>query len=301
MSNLSRQIEAFRAVMLTGGMTTAAETLRITQPAVSRLIRDLEADLQIALFHRKGNQITPTAEATSFLSEVERSYLGLEQLRAYAADLRNSLTGSLRVAALPALALDFLPYCLAQFTRARPKLSIILEGTPSHLVLEQVMGGQSELGFTERHIDHPTLNVTPITVRAVVVLPRGHHLTEYDVISAERLADERIIMLSHKSYMRRAMENVFGPRLSQAGVIETTLSAIACSLASRGLGVAVVEPFTAVGFVNRGVEIRPLVPELEVNHSMITARNRPISTVVKEFASEVQHLADEYLSPLYGR
>jgi DNA-binding transcriptional LysR family regulator len=301
MSNLGRQIEAFRAVMLTGGMTTAAETLHITQPSVSRLIRDLEIDLKITLFHRRGNQITPTAEATAFLAEVERSYLGLEQLKAYAANLRQSLTGSLRIAALPAMALDFLPYCLTAFSKARPKLSIVLEGMPSHLVLEQVMGGQCELGFTERLVGHPMLSVTPISMQAVVVLPTGHPLTKHDAVSTGQLANENIIMLSHKSYMRHEIESVLGLRPRHAGTIEVTLSAIACSLVSRGVGVTVVEPFTAAGFINRGVVIRPLVPKLEVKHSMFTAQHRPVSRVAQEFADEIQRLADEYLAPIYGR
>ncbi|MCD4663185.1 LysR family transcriptional regulator [Agrobacterium sp.] len=47
-----RQVEAFRAVMITGSMTAAADLLRVTQPAVSRLIKDLESDLSFRLFRR---------------------------------------------------------------------------------------------------------------------------------------------------------------------------------------------------------------------------------------------------------
>jgi len=46
----SRQIEAFRAVMLTGAMTAAAAAIHVTQPAISRLVRDLEAELGLPCF-----------------------------------------------------------------------------------------------------------------------------------------------------------------------------------------------------------------------------------------------------------
>src|SRR5205807_6797550 len=49
-----RQVEAFRAVMTTGSVTLAATTMHVTQPAVSRLIRDLERALKLVLFERRG-------------------------------------------------------------------------------------------------------------------------------------------------------------------------------------------------------------------------------------------------------
>ncbi len=300
MSNFGRQIEAFRAVMLTGGMTPAAETLRITQPAVSRLVQDLERDLKIRLFHRKGNQITPTVEATAFLAEIERAYLGMEQLRAYAADLRQSLTGSLRIAALPAMALGFLPHCLAAFSRTRPKLSIHLDGIPSHLVLERVAGGQFELGFAAVAAHRPMVDLTPIRTRAMVVLPAGHHLAEYDVLTADQLTDERIVMLDRANYLRHTIERALGGRERYPSTIETPLSAIACSLVAKGLGVTIVDSFTAISFVDHGVEARPLVPELDFGFSMVTARQRPMSQVAQEFAEEVQLLAEEFQAPIFG-
>src|SRR5262245_21177406 len=66
-----RQVEAFRAVMLTGGVTTAAQLMNVTQPAVSRLIRDLQESLKLPLFERRGTRLLPTAEALSLYQEVE--------------------------------------------------------------------------------------------------------------------------------------------------------------------------------------------------------------------------------------
>ncbi|WP_244546943.1 LysR family transcriptional regulator [Ensifer sp. YR511] len=298
MSNFGRQIEAFRAVMLTGGMTTAADMMRITQPAVSRLIRDLEMDVKIELFHRKGNQITPSAEATAFLAEVERSYLGMDQLRAYASDLRQSLTGSLRIASLPALALGFMPHCIAAFAGNRPKLSILLDGLPSHLVLERVAGGQFDLGFAEVPADRPLLNFTPIKAQLVVVLPVGHRLARHEKIATGQLVGERIIMLARGSYLRHTIERALGDLGRYERAFESPLSAIACALVSQGLGITVVDPFTAADFLGRNVVVRPLRPDIDVGFSMVTSQNRPMSRVAVEFAAQVQLLADKYLSVL---
>jgi DNA-binding transcriptional LysR family regulator len=88
-------------------MTAAAEAIHVTQPAVSRLIRDLEQELGLALFHRRGNALIPTTEANALLTEVERSFIGMAQIRAFADDLRSGRHASLRIGVLPAMAAGF--------------------------------------------------------------------------------------------------------------------------------------------------------------------------------------------------
>ncbi len=65
-----RQLEAFRAVMLSGGVTPAAELIGVSQPAVSRLIHDLQRALGLRLFERHGARLLPTGEAHSLYREV---------------------------------------------------------------------------------------------------------------------------------------------------------------------------------------------------------------------------------------
>ena len=57
----SRQVEAFRAMMLTGSVTEAAKLMAVTQPAVSRLLRDFQALLKMELFEKRGTGLVPMA------------------------------------------------------------------------------------------------------------------------------------------------------------------------------------------------------------------------------------------------
>ena len=108
----SRQVEAFRAMMLTGSVTEAAKLMNVTQPAVSRLLRDFQALLKMELFEKRGTGLVPVAAATALYMEVERSFVGLERITATAEEIRSRRTGTLRIAALPALANGFLPRLL---------------------------------------------------------------------------------------------------------------------------------------------------------------------------------------------
>src|SRR5687767_3438858 len=76
-----RQIDAFRAVMLTGTATEAAQVLGVSQPAISRLVSDFEAELGFKLFDRVGRRVVPTAEAQILIEEVKRVLIGLDQIK----------------------------------------------------------------------------------------------------------------------------------------------------------------------------------------------------------------------------
>jgi len=104
-----RQIEAFRAIIESGSVTAAADLLFLTQPSVSRLLADLEAELGFALFARIGRSLTPTPEADALYEEVRRSFVGLQEISRVADDIRQYRSGSLKIAAMPALGLQFLP------------------------------------------------------------------------------------------------------------------------------------------------------------------------------------------------
>ena len=161
-----RQIEAFRAMMLTGGATDAAKLMGVTQPAVSRMIRDLQLALDLKLFERRGARLVPTGEARGLYAEVERSFLGLDRIAAAAVELRTRRAGILRIASLPALANGFLPRFVGGFLAQRPKLDLTLSGLVSHIVLDIVATGQCDLGFAQAPIEH-----TGVTIEWMPALP----------------------------------------------------------------------------------------------------------------------------------
>ena len=210
----TRQIEAFRAVMLTGAMTTAAEMIQVSQPAVSRLVRDLEHELGLTLFRRRGNMVVPTHEATALLTEVERSFVGLAQITAFADDLRRGRTGSLRVAALPTMAAGFAPRFIAEFCRGLPGLKVSIDGLSSQEVRDRVAAGRYDIGVAAFPFRHGSLAVTPLEDKAVIALPVGHRLAAHRLVRPEDLQQENLILLTRlaaASIPSRRFCNPLGP------------------------------------------------------------------------------------------
>ena len=280
-----RQVEAFHAVMRTGSMTGAADLMAITQPAVTRLIRDFEEAVSFALFERRGNQLLPTAGATALVAEVDRSFIGLERIARLAVGIRQHTAGSLRIAAMPAVANTLLPMFLASFLATRPQLQVTLLGVPSHLVAEMIAAGQADIGYAEGPLDRHGLDIKSVPLASVVVLPEGHPLTAHSVLKPEDLANEQFIGLASGSLFSAGVDLAFAevPRTIR---IETGLSYTACALVARGLGVCVVDPNTARDFVGRGLEVRPLSVHIDTGFLVIRSKTQRGGGLIDLFSSE---------------
>lgn len=280
-----RQVEAFRAVMIGGTVTAAAQRLGISQPSVSRLLSDLEQSLDLTLFERRaGGRILPTPEAIRFYGEVEHSFTGLDRLRQFARDIREFREGQLVVAGMPAMCLDILPLAVGRFLEQHPQVSVMLHARSSREVVEWLMTQQCELGlasppFDVRGISGELIMKAP----CVCALPAGHPLADREAIGPADLADQPLIMLTG-FFTRHEIEAAF----AAAGVamrlrIETPLSIVACRHVELGLGIAIIEPFTARYCANRDIVFRPFTPTVPCIVGLLAPEGRPRSTATAKF------------------
>ncbi|MCL4764935.1 MAG: LysR family transcriptional regulator [Hyphomicrobiaceae bacterium] len=282
-----RQVEAFRLVMLRGSVTLAAQELAISQPAVSRLVREFELRIGLSLFERRGNHLVPTPEATLLLAEIERSFTGLRTIAKFAQDLSQRRTGSLRVVALPAMAMGFIPRFVGQFIAERRLRQVYLQGMPSHLVIEAVASGHAEVGFVAAPFERPGLRTEQLAARAVIVMPAGHRLAARRCITPRELAGERFIALTEASIFSARIDAVLAD-VPRDVIVETPLTGIACSLALAGTGLALVDPFSASDFEDRGLVIRPFRPVIDTRVASITSAHRRLSRIATEFIEAIR-------------
>lgn len=119
-----RQVEAFRAVMMSGTASRAAELLGVTQPAISRSLAELERAIGFALFVRVRGRLVPTPEGQLFFQDVDRVFQGMESLRAAAIRIRSAGSGALRVASLASLGSTIVPAAIARFRREFPDATV---------------------------------------------------------------------------------------------------------------------------------------------------------------------------------
>jgi DNA-binding transcriptional LysR family regulator len=138
--NLKR-LQAFRAVFEAGSVTRAAEQLHTTQPALSRLIGDLEAELGLALFARQKRRLVPTAEGRMFHREAEKALAAVDQIVDIARDIRTLKGSHLRIVAPMLTAFSVLPAAVAAFRASHPRTRVSLEVTNIRDIADWVANG----------------------------------------------------------------------------------------------------------------------------------------------------------------
>ena len=115
-----RQVDAFRTVVSTGSVTEAASVLGISQPAVSRLLTDMEKEVGFKLFSRVGRNLVPTAESRLLGEEVKRALSGLERIKDAARSIRSFKNAQLRVVTTPTFSSLLSTFCLAKAVVSSP-------------------------------------------------------------------------------------------------------------------------------------------------------------------------------------
>ncbi|WP_159912189.1 LysR substrate-binding domain-containing protein [Pantoea sp. 18069] len=282
-----RQVEAFRAVMITGSASRAADLLQITQPAISRSILELEKVTGFQLFDRIRGRLVPTAEGQLFFRDVEQTFQGLDRLRVSAARIRDFGTGDIRMASLAAMGSTLVPHALRLFRAQHPDIAVTLQVGASSTVRELVMGSRFDVGLAADEIDVSGLEHQLFaTPKAVCAMPAGHRLSERKVITPEDLAEESFIALSPEDTVRHKLEKVFqASNVRPKIVAETPNSSTVCALAMEGLGVGLVNPYAADGYASRGVVFRPFSAAVHFRTLLIFRPDLPKSRIVRDLAS----------------
>ncbi len=294
-----RQLEAFRAVMLSGSVTQAAVALHISQPAVSKLLADLEHQLGFPLFTRsKGVALAVTPEADLFLVEVERNFAGIAALKQAAADIRNASAGTLRVAALPALGVSFLPAVIRTFRSRYPGVTVQLQTRSSSTVRQWIANRQFDIGLATPAREMPGVAMeTFLRCAGACVLPTGHPLTDRAVITPPDLEGEPFISLALEDRTRHRIDRVFEDAgVQREVVIETQYAMTICALVLQGLGCSILNPITAHDYVERGLIVRPFRPEVLFEYMLYTPSLRPMSQVTRAFIAVLEEHRTAFVS-----
>lgn len=280
-----KQIEAFRLIMLRGTMTAAAEELHTSQPSISRLVAELEASIKLKLFTRNAGRLQPTSAGTAFYQEVERSFVGLDNLAQSARQIRIFGTGRLRVAGTPAIVLAVLPHVMLDYQKKYPNVMVSLEMRSESTVRRWTSSSYCDIGFATVAAETMGVNVeTLYKFPGLCAIPARHRLARKKLITVGDLEGESLILPSHAEDTRLTLDKA----LESAGVtpipaIETPYGALTCLLAAQGLGIGLVNPLVALANKLPGIVYRPFATQIMFEGYVVYPRVHEHNPVVKDF------------------
>lgn len=308
-----RQLEAFAAVMSTGSVTAAGRLLGRSQPAISRLLQELEAEIGYALFSRSGPRVTPTEQGFLLYEDVERALAGMRQIRERAGEIARGQAQPLLIAATPALAAGLVPAALQRMQAGADAARLVadqaappdphpaapvgpgriqLRSASPERVVHAVLTGAAQLGVTSLPLEHRGLTVHWIGQAAcVVALPENDPLAAHDVVPVSALAGRRLITMANPYRLRRRLDAALAANAPAAGTIETNSSINALAAVRAGLGVSVLEPVTAYGTPMPGVAIRSIDLDIPFFFGVITPQAQPPSSACLAAAATLAEAA----------
>ncbi|MGA9911163.1 MAG: LysR family transcriptional regulator [Paraburkholderia sp.] len=287
-----RQIEVFRAIMLSGSISGASRLLLVSQPAVSRLISYTEQRLGFLLFQRIKGRLYPTPEAQRLFEEVSSLYESVQRVNDVAENLVENRAGQLRVACSPNIGQSLMPRAIAIFCQRYPDIRIALHTLIPGALLKGLLTHQVELGIAYMPVAHPSLEIRPLyRNRIVAALPAGHALTARDEITTRDLIDEPLVGYNSDIPFGQLVQQLFGNDAGQPlPRVEVTQAHVACAMVQAGIGVALVDEITMQGPIWSNIVTKPIAPEINAPIDIFSIQFQPLSRLAVEFISVLESL-----------
>jgi DNA-binding transcriptional LysR family regulator len=269
-----RQIDVFRAVMITGSLSAAARQLNISQPSLGRLVKRTEDLVGFALFDRAKGRLLPTAEARLLFASVQHIQEQLDGLGDVILRIGQEGPGRFQLGASPSLARRLVPAALARFREWFPGVPIHFDTVTLPNVVDYLALGRGECFLSIAPIDHPVVESRAIWPgRLVCLLPPDHPLCARPKIAVADLVNLPLIAFEPDTPHGRMVEDAFAEirRRPTANVV-VKVAWTAIGLAAERLGIAILDEFTAMEAAPDRLAVRPV--DLPPRFSIHINRNR---------------------------
>lgn len=246
--------------MVAGTVKGAASVLGTSQPALTRTLRRMEDLVGVPLFRRVKGRLVPTGEGRALFEHVERLHGQLAGLDRVVERIAGGDGQVFRPGSSPSLARRLLPEALAGLRSRHPALRLHLDVLSITQMPDYLTFGQGECVLTIFPMAHPLVATARLGEgRLVCLLPAGHRLSARPEVAADDLADEPFIAFDDNTPHGRLIATLFPPGVRRPAIsIGVRFAETALNLISTGMGVAMVDEFSAMGASGLPVEVRPV-------------------------------------------
>ena len=290
-----RELDVFRRVMEFGTITAAAESLRVSQPVVSRMLQQAEARLGFALFVRRKRRLLPTVEARALLPDTVSAFAAFDNVQRRITDIKEGRAGAINIATISAFANALLPAAIHRFRMSCPGVTLSLQAATALQVATLVANHQADIGFIIDSVSVPGVSISDLcTTEFGCVMRRQHPLTKRERITAADLQHENLICLSrHLPLGIQAMRVFADANVPLQIAVEVSQATIACALVRAGVGIALLDGMGITGARATDLVMRPFHPRIRIAARMVQPRHFPQSPMVREFIKVLRTILGE--------
>jgi DNA-binding transcriptional LysR family regulator len=288
-----QQIRCFCAALELGSFTAAAETLRVSQPAVAEQVRKLEQTLGADLFIRAGRGVVATEAGRAFAEHATRSLRAVEDATESVGELTGLRGGTVAAGIFAEPSAWRVDELLTRFLRGHPDVSARLVGRNSAAVAESVRRGELEAGLVLLPIDDDRLDVRPI-VRDEVLYVSADAARTRRPATIDRLAATPLVFYDAESADKDPIRRQLAERAQALGLrlqprVEVELKDIALRLVAAGIGDTYLpSAYTRAPYYPEGLTTASFSPALYDTFAIVTRPGTRMSPGVRELLGELE-------------
>ena len=264
----------------------AAETLHVTQSAISQAIKSLETQLGIPLFFRQGRHITLTYEGEILFQHVEKAFNFIRSAEHSIHNIKSLEAGTIFIGASDTITRYFLMTAIKMFHQAHPKVRISINNRPSPRSAEKLRKGELDLAVINfsKEADYEGLEIHPLTtlehifIHKTPLKKKTHHLAE--------ISSYPLICLEENSTTRKVLEKFYEENQVmlvpdfEFGSFDVILEAVR---ADMGIGFVPRKIAQSALDLHEFVEI-PLVEKIpSIDIGILVNKEKPLSLAAQKF------------------
>ncbi|WP_133649149.1 LysR family transcriptional regulator [Paraburkholderia flava] len=274
-----RQLRVFIEVSRLQSFSRAGDEIGLTQSAVSRCVRELEAEIGLKLIDRTTRDVQLTDVGANLVASVSRLLGDLDDTLREIREIGEQRRGRVVVAASPTIACRLMPQVVAGCGQQFPFITLGLRDDVQSDVIRKVKSGEVDFGVVVGPFSADDLHGEPLmTDTFCIVCREDHRLATQPQVSWSDLEGERLVMLDHASGSRPIIDAALDAHGVTASVVqELGHSATVFGLVEAGVGVSVL-PWLALPLpADASLAARPLVPRVERTVELVRRRDRSLS------------------------
>ncbi len=239
-----RHLKYFLAVAEDLHFRKAAERLFISQPGLSRQIKEMEATLGITLFERHNRKVKLTTVGDYLKTEVSRNLKNLDHILNHAKLLHNGIGGDLKLGYVGSAMQQIIPSLLLKLRKENPNVLFSLKELDNQKQIDGLLNNDLDMGFVRLERVPRGLHIKPILNEPFcLVLPKNHNITNENFETLSQLKDESFILFDSKystSYYEKVMQIFDDSQFSPIVSHNTIHASSIYKLVAHNFGVSIV-------------------------------------------------------------
>ncbi|APW40805.1 LysR family transcriptional regulator [Rhodoferax koreense] len=279
-----RQLRVFQAVVAARNFSRAGDAVGLTQPAVSRCIRELEGQLGLQLLNRTTREVAPTEAGRSLAAQLDRLLDEMELALLDVQGMASVRRGKVRVASSPTLSANLMPACIARCAELHPDIQLVLLDRVQLDVLGSVRAGEVDFGVVIDPSAPDDLHCETILREPFCLVCRSDHpLARRKSLPWRALSGQKLVLLDHASGSRRLIDQALADQQAEVDVVqELGHPTTVFRMVEAGIGITVLPALalTDAELQGRALSVCRLTPHIDRRIMLVHRKHRALAPMV---------------------